>query len=64
MNQSSAVPGCTCIDEYMCEACFQDQLRYWAYLRHVPRHMVIDDDESRDELAQELRDAGRGHLVR
>jgi hypothetical protein len=34
-----------------------------AYLRHVPRHMVINDEQSREEYAQELRDAGRGHLV-
>ncbi len=30
-----------------------------AYLRHVPRYMVIDDEQSRQELAEGLRDARR-----
>jgi hypothetical protein len=31
----------------------------FAYLRHVPRHLVIEDEQSRMELEDELRDAGR-----
>jgi hypothetical protein len=34
-----------------------------AYLRNVPRHQVINDEQSREEYAQELRDAGRAHLL-
>ena len=39
-------------------------MRAHEYLRHLPRYMVIDDEQSREEFRQEMIDAGRGHLVR
>jgi hypothetical protein len=56
--------GQECGDEgQMCDDCFQAEMKAHAYLRGLPRYMVIDDEQSREELNQELRDAGRGHLV-
>lgn len=56
--------GQPCGDEgRLCEGCHDREMREHEYLRHQPRHMVINDEQSREEYAQELRDAGRGHLV-
>lgn len=51
---------CDCDEGRYCDAHFQEALAEHAYLRHVPRHQVIHDERSREEYAQELRDAGRG----
>jgi hypothetical protein len=50
----------------VCAACAETrrQMREHAYLRHVPRHAVFNDAEAQEERDQELRDSGRGHLVR
>ncbi len=56
--------GQPCGDEgHPCEACFDEAAADHAYLRGMPRHAVFDDAEAREERDQELRDAGRGHLV-
>lgn len=35
------------------------------YLRDIPRYAVfLNDPDAKEEFNQELRDAGRGHLVR
>jgi len=55
--------GNPCGDEgRVCEDCMEANMREHAYLRGMPRYLVIDDQQSRDELAQELRDAGRAYL--
>lgn len=57
--------GALCGDEgrlcYICAAAAQAE---HAYLRGQPRHAVFDDAQAHEERNQELRDAGRGHLVR
>jgi hypothetical protein len=54
-----------CGDEgRLCDACLIEAEQAYTYLKYVPRHQVIDDERSREEFNQELRDAGRGHLVR
>lgn len=56
--------GNTCGDEgRMCEPCFDEAVADHAYLRNVPRHAVFNDQAAIDERNQELRDAGRWHLV-
>lgn len=56
--------GQPCGDEgRMCDPCFDAAAREHAYLRHVPRHTVFNDAQAIEERNQELRDAGRGHLV-
>ena len=55
--------GTLCGDEgRLCDACSDEMARCYAYLRHTPRHQVFNDQQAKDEYAQELRDAGRGHL--
>ena len=57
--------GQLCGDEgELCESCLIEEWEEWAYLKGLPRYAVIDDEQSREELNQELRDAGRGHLCR
>ena len=50
----------------LCGECFEReaQAKEFAYVRHVPRYLVADDAEARDEYEREMRDAGRGHLLR
>lgn len=56
--------GTLCGDEgRMCETCQADAMADHAYLRGAPRHSVFNDQQAIDERNQELRDAGRGHLV-
>lgn len=56
--------GTPCGDEgRMCESCQADAMADHAYLRGLPRHAVFNDQQATDERNQELRDAGRGHLV-
>lgn len=53
-----------CGDEgRMCAPCFAEAVAEHAYLRGQPRHAVFNDQAAIDERNQELRDAGRGHLV-
>lgn len=69
----AAVPSCLklldngqpCGDEgRMCDVCFDEAAAEHSYLRNVPRHAVFNDQAAIDERNQELRDSGRGHLVR
>lgn len=53
-----------CNDGFWCDKHHAEALAEHAYLRDIPRYAVINDAESRAEFNQELRDAGRGHLVR
>lgn len=55
---------CTCEDGEYCDFHFQAAVREMAYLMRVPRHAVMDDAQAREERDQELRNAGRRHLVR
>ena len=55
---------CTCEDGEYCDFHFQAAVKEFAYLINVPRHAVMDDERAREERNQELKDAGRGHLVR
>lgn len=57
--------GQPCGDEgRLCDACQIEAEQAHTYLKYVPRHMVFGDSQAREEFNQELRDAGRGHLVR
>lgn len=52
-----------CGDEgQLCDECSDRAAKDHAYLHGMPRHQIINDEQSRTELAAELRDAGRGHL--
>lgn len=56
--------GNPCGDEgRLCDACFEAEAQAHAYLRGTPRYTVMNDELARRELEQDLRDAGRGHLV-
>lgn len=56
--------GNPCGDEgRACESCQADAMADHAYLRGQPRHAVFNDQAAIDERNQDLRDAGRGHLV-
>lgn len=56
--------GNPCGDEgRACDACFDEAVAEHSYLRGAPRHAVFNDAQAIDERNQELRDAGRGHLV-
>lgn len=58
-------PESPCDDEgRLCEVHLHERMAEFSYLRGMLRHQVIDDAQSREERDQELRDAGRGHLVR
>ena len=52
-----------CNEGHMCDKHAAEAEADHAYLKHIPRHQVIDDEQSREEYAQELRDAGRSHLL-
>lgn len=57
--------GQPCGDEgRACDECEASEAAFYSYLKGLPRYAVIDDPQSREELDQDLRDAGRGHLVR
>lgn len=55
-------------DGEACEACRDradaQAMADHAYLRGLPRHAVFNDAQAQEERDQELRDAGRGHLVK
>lgn len=52
-----------CGDEgILCDTCFEREMKDHEYLRHAPRTFGPPPDVRADD--QELRDAGRGHLVR
>jgi hypothetical protein len=53
-----------CDEHGYCDKHYAEAEAQHAYLKDVPRHMVINDEQSREELERELRDAGRGHLVK
>lgn len=53
-----------CDEHGYCDRHYAEAEAEHAYLRHVPGHMVIDDEQSREEFRQEMIDASRGHLVR
>jgi len=54
--------GNPCGDEgRMCDDCFQQQMKDYAWLRHVSKYAVMPIDE---DFREEMRDAGRGHLVK
>lgn len=52
-----------CDEGRMCDKHRAEAEADHAYLKHVPRHMVIDDEEADEERNQELRDSGREHLI-
>jgi hypothetical protein len=62
-------PDCRSLDQcdgergMWCEKHWQEQLHIHGWLRHVPRHMVIDDEEAEEERNQELRDSDHEHLI-
>ncbi len=53
-----------CDEHGYCDRHYAEAEADFAYFRGLARHMVIDDEQSREELTAELRDAGRDHLVR
>lgn len=59
-----AMPCPNCDEGNYCDACFEREHAEHAYLRNVPRFQVYGDAQAAQELNQQLRDAGRGHLVK
>lgn len=53
-----------CDEGRFCDAHYAEALADHAYLRHGPRYQVYGDAEVREEFNQQLRDAGRGHLIK
>lgn len=53
-----------CDGDHSCDKHMAEAEADYAYLRGTPRHTVFNDAEAVEERNQELRDAGRGHLVR
>lgn len=57
--------GQPCGDEgRLCDACQIEAEQAYTYLKYLPRHAVFGDAQAQEERDRELRDAGRGHLVR
>lgn len=52
-----------CDERHSCDKHTAEAMADHAYLRGAPRHTVFNDQQAKDERDQELRDAGRGHLV-
>lgn len=53
--------GPLCGDEgRLCDECAEREAAEWEWMRNVSRHSVLPPDK---EYEQELRDAGRGHLL-
>lgn len=52
-----------CGETRTCDKHAAEAMADHAYLRGAPRHTVFNDQQAKDERDQELRDAGRGHLV-
>ena len=55
----SPCKGGKCDEGEYCEKHLAELAAHFGYVRHLPRHMVIDDEQSLNEFEQELRDAGR-----
>jgi hypothetical protein len=56
--------GQPCGDEgHVCDKHAAEAMAEHAYLRHVPRHMVINDAQSSADFDQALIDSGRGYLL-
>jgi hypothetical protein len=53
-----------CDEGHMCDLHEAQAMAEHAYLRGVPRYAVIEDAQGKEEFNQQLRDAGRGHLVK
>lgn len=54
-----------CDEGRWCDKHHAEAMKEHEYLRDIPRYAVfLNDPEAREEFNQELRDAGRGHLVR
>lgn len=53
-----------CDGDHTCDKHMAEAEAEHAYLRHLPRHAVFNDAQAQEERDQELRDAGRGHLVK
>lgn len=64
VHESDCHSQVECDEGRCCDRHYEERMAEHAYLKHVPRHQVINDEQSREELNQELRDAGRGHLCR
>lgn len=52
-----------CDEDHMCDAHRAEAMAEHAYLRNVPRHQIYTDAQAEQERNDELRSAGRGHLV-
>lgn len=54
-----------CDEGRWCDKHHAEALAEHAYLRDIPRYAVfLNDPEAKAQFNQDLRDAGRGHLVR
>jgi hypothetical protein len=52
--------GQECGDEGVdCDSCADERAKEFSYLKGLPRYAVFDDEQARDELNNELKDAGR-----
>ena len=53
---SAAVEGCVCIDEWVCDACWEYRMKRYAYMGSMPRVDI-------EQAERDIREAGRGHLL-
>lgn len=54
-----------CDEGRWCDKHHEEAMKDHEYLRDIPRYAVfLNDPDAKEEFNQELRDAGRGHLVR
>lgn len=54
-----------CDEGRWCDKHHEEAMKEHEYLRDIPRYAVfLNDPDAKEEFNQELRDAGRGHLVR
>lgn len=52
-----------CSEDHWCDKHFAEELAEHIHLKGVSRHQIFNDQQAIDERNQELRDAGRGHLI-
>lgn len=54
-----------CDEGRWCDKHHEEAMKEHEYLRDIPRYAIfLNDPDAKEEFNQELRDAGRGHLVR
>lgn len=65
IHESDCHSQVECDEGRWCDKHHEEAMKDHEYLRDIPRYAVfLNDPDAKEEFNQELRDAGRGHLVR